>query len=137
MGLEDDLYGSQQVRNYLKLFSEHNWGRVSKATMTIGICRLMELAMRETERIKPLHKISVEELEEMAVKMVAKTHKRQKLVEQAEHVEENHKRYKRTEETSNYVSPNYRRYKHQDAEGKRKSSHNHSDHCQSCSPSTS
>jgi hypothetical protein len=37
MGLEDLLYGSKTIRDYLKLFSEQNWNRVSKATILIGI----------------------------------------------------------------------------------------------------
>jgi hypothetical protein len=53
MGLEEDLYGCNQIRNYLKMFSEHNWNKVSKATLIIGICRLRELSMREG--FKPLN----------------------------------------------------------------------------------
>ena len=73
MGLEEDLYGSVQVRNYLKLFSEQYWNKVSKATIIIGMCRLMELSMRNVEGIKPLNQMSVEDIEELAVKMLAKT----------------------------------------------------------------
>jgi hypothetical protein len=46
MGLEEDFYGSKPIRNFLKMFSEHNWGKVSKATLIIGICRLTELSTR-------------------------------------------------------------------------------------------
>jgi hypothetical protein len=53
MGLEEDLYGCNQIRNYLKMFSEHNWNKVSKATLIIGICRLRELSIREG--FKPLN----------------------------------------------------------------------------------
>jgi len=37
MGLEELLYGSKIVRDYLKLFSEQQWNRVSKATLMLGI----------------------------------------------------------------------------------------------------
>ncbi len=37
MGLEDILYGSKTVRDYLKLFSEQQWNRLCKATMMLGI----------------------------------------------------------------------------------------------------
>ena len=45
--LEQTFYGSQAIRNFLKLFSEHHWNRVSKATILIGITRLAELADRK------------------------------------------------------------------------------------------
>ena len=78
MGLEEDFYGSAPIRNFLKLYSEHNWNRVSKATLLIGICRLTELSMREGEGIKPLNLISLEDIEDIAVKMHSKIKKRQK-----------------------------------------------------------
>jgi hypothetical protein len=84
MGLEEELYGCKQIRNFLKLFSEHNWNKVSKATLMIGICRLNELSMREIEGFKPVNQMSVEDLESLAVKMMAKTLKKQKTVEQSE-----------------------------------------------------
>jgi hypothetical protein len=37
MGLEEALYGSKTIRDYLKLFSEQQWNRVSKATLMLGI----------------------------------------------------------------------------------------------------
>jgi hypothetical protein len=37
MGLEDHLYGSKTIRDYLKLFSEQQWNRLCKATMMLGI----------------------------------------------------------------------------------------------------
>jgi hypothetical protein len=40
MGLEEDFFGSKPIRQFLKMFSEHNWSKVSKAAMIIGICRL-------------------------------------------------------------------------------------------------
>jgi len=55
MGLEEDLYASQQIRNFLKLFSEHNWNKVSKATIMIGMSRLIELSSYGAAGIKPLN----------------------------------------------------------------------------------
>lgn len=55
MGLEEDLYGNKEIRNYLKLFSEHNWNKVSKATIMIGISRLIELSSYGALGIKPLN----------------------------------------------------------------------------------
>lgn len=40
MGLEEVLYSTQEIRNYLKLFSEAQWNRVCKSTLLIGILRL-------------------------------------------------------------------------------------------------
>jgi len=37
MGLEELLYGSKIIRDYLKLFSEQQWNRISKATLMLGI----------------------------------------------------------------------------------------------------
>ena len=54
MGLEDEVYGSKHIRNYLKMFSEQNWGKVTKATMLVGICRLTELTLRKPDGLKPL-----------------------------------------------------------------------------------
>lgn len=53
MGLEDDFYGSAAIRNFLKLYSEHNWNKVCKATLMVGIFRLTELSMRESDGVKP------------------------------------------------------------------------------------
>ena len=46
MGLEEDFYGSAPIRNFLKFYSEHNWNKVCKATLMVGIFRLTELSMR-------------------------------------------------------------------------------------------
>ena len=37
MGLEDILYGSKTIRDFLKQYSDQNWNRVSKATILLGI----------------------------------------------------------------------------------------------------
>jgi len=73
MGLEEDFYGSKPIRNFLKMFSEHNWNKVSKATLIIGICRLTELAGRQEHGFKPLTQMTIEDIERLAIKMTAKT----------------------------------------------------------------
>lgn len=40
MGLEEILFGSKTIRNFLKLYSEHQWNRVSKAALMVGISYL-------------------------------------------------------------------------------------------------
>ena len=44
MGLEELLYGSKIIRDFLKLFSEQQWNRVSKATMMLGIQYLSKIS---------------------------------------------------------------------------------------------
>jgi hypothetical protein len=94
MGLEDEIYGSKHIRNYLKMFSEQHWGKVTKATLLVGICRLTELSMRGPDHgIKPLTQMSIEDLEELAVKMLVKTQKKQR--HQDGYQPSDYKRYKR------------------------------------------
>ena len=70
MGLEEDFYSSTAIRNYLRLFSEQHWSRVSKATFLVGITRLAELADRKSNTT--LAQLSVEDVEALAIK----THER-------------------------------------------------------------
>lgn len=100
MGLEDEVYGSKAVRNYLSMFSEHYWGKVTKATLIVGICRLMDLTFRKHGGIKPLHQMSVEDLEELAVQAMTETQKRQRKAQRGDYQESDHKRFKRTEATN-------------------------------------
>ncbi len=37
MGIEETLLGSNAVKTYLSMFSQHNWGKVSKATLLLGV----------------------------------------------------------------------------------------------------
>lgn len=71
MGLEEDLFGSKPIRQFLKMFSEHNWSRLSKATMTIGICRLAELSARPEDGFNQLHLLTVADIEELAKAVLA------------------------------------------------------------------
>ena len=67
MGLEEVFYGSNAIRNFLKLFSEQHEKRVSKATFLIGITRLAELAERKGRH--SIANLSVEDIEKLAVKV--------------------------------------------------------------------
>ena len=67
MGLEEAFYGSSAIRNFLKLFSEAQEKRVSKATFLIGITRLAELAERKVK--KSLANLSADDIEKLAVKV--------------------------------------------------------------------
>ena len=67
MGLEEAFYGSTAIRNFLKLFSEAQEKRVSKATFLIGITRLAELAERKGK--KSLANLSADDIEKLAVKV--------------------------------------------------------------------
>lgn len=73
--LEQTFYGSQAIRNFLKLFSEQYWNRVSKATILIGITRLAELADRKGQL--SIAQLSVEDIENLAVRAHEK-HSRRK-----------------------------------------------------------
>jgi len=59
MGLEDFLYGSKNVRDYLKLFSEQQWNRLCKATMMLGIQYLANLTGNN------LRTLSVKDIEDI------------------------------------------------------------------------
>ena len=72
--LEQAFYGSQAIRNFLKLFSEQHWNRVSKATILVGITRLSELAERKGHLT--IAQLSVEDIENLAVRAHGKYSKR-------------------------------------------------------------
>ena len=61
MGLEEQLYGSKIIRNFLKIHSENLQARVTVATMMLGIQYLEALC-------PDLRKLSVRDLEELVVK---------------------------------------------------------------------
>jgi hypothetical protein len=63
MGLEDFLYGSKNVRDYLKLFSEQQWNRLCKATMMLGIQYLANLTGNN------LRTLSVKDIEDIVGKL--------------------------------------------------------------------
>lgn len=71
MGFEEDLLGSKPIRQFLKMFSEHNWSRLSKAAMIIGICRLAELTARPEDGFNQLHLLTVADIEELANTVLA------------------------------------------------------------------
>ena len=51
MGLEDFLYGSKTIRDFLKLFSEQQWNRLTKATLMLGIQYLSNLTGNNLSRL--------------------------------------------------------------------------------------
>ena len=59
MGLEDQLYGSKTIRDFLKLYSEQYWNRVSKATIMLGIQYLKKVTKGD------LRKLSVKDIEDL------------------------------------------------------------------------
>ncbi len=63
MGLEDFLYGSKNVRDYLKLFSEQQWNRLCKATIMLGIQYLANLTGNN------LRTLSVKDIEDIVGKL--------------------------------------------------------------------
>jgi hypothetical protein len=46
MGLEEIIYASVEIRNFLKLFSDQHWNKVCEATLLLRIYRLTELSER-------------------------------------------------------------------------------------------
>lgn len=65
MGLEEIIYATVEIRNFLKLFSEQQWNKVCKATLLLGIHRLEELMERCGE--KGLTHLSLDALDELVV----------------------------------------------------------------------
>jgi hypothetical protein len=63
MGLEDQLYGSKIIRNYLKLFSENQQARVAKASIMLGIQYLSKVSPNNDLRL-----LSIRDLEDLVVK---------------------------------------------------------------------
>lgn len=62
MGLEEIIYSSLEIRNFLKLFSEQHWNKVCKATLMLGIHRLTEIADRAGSGITQITVAAIEEL---------------------------------------------------------------------------
>jgi len=62
MGLDEILFGSQAIRNYLKLFSEQHWNKIAKATFLLGIYRLSDLARHNDLTLAQLTAQQVEDL---------------------------------------------------------------------------
>lgn len=62
MGLEELLYGSKIIRDFLRLFSEQQWNRVSKATIMLGIQYLSKITNND------LRQLSVNKIEDIVGK---------------------------------------------------------------------
>ena len=80
MGLEEVLFSTQEIRNYLKLFSESQWDRVCKSTLLIGILRLQELMQRCGEQ--SLANLSIDAIDELVVAATKKAAKRKRKIQQ-------------------------------------------------------
>jgi hypothetical protein len=76
------LYSTQEIRNYLKLFSEAQWNRVCKSTLLIGILRLQELMQRCGEQ--SLANLSIDAIDELVVAATKKAAKRKRKIQQQE-----------------------------------------------------
>jgi hypothetical protein len=70
MGLEEIIYATAEIRNFLKLFSEQQWNKVCKATMLLGIHRLSELMERCGE--KGLQNLSLDAIDELVIAVYKK-----------------------------------------------------------------
>ena len=87
MGLDDIVYSSVEIRNFLKLFSEHQWNKVCKATLLLGIARLEELTERYSG--KGFTSLSLEAIDELVVAAhkKAQDRKNKRAAKTIEHVE--------------------------------------------------
>lgn len=61
MGLEEQLYGSKNIRDFLKFFSEHQWNRLCKATMMLGIQYLTNITNND------LRQLSLQDIEDIVI----------------------------------------------------------------------
>lgn len=78
MGLEEIIYATAEIRNFLKLFSEQQWNKVCKATLLLGIHRIQELMERCGET--SLTHLSLEAIDELVVAAHKKSkHRRRKV----------------------------------------------------------
>ena len=76
MTLEDIIYASVEIRNFLKLFSEQQWNKVVKGVLLLGIHRLEELMERCGN--KGVHHLSLDELNEIVIAGARKLKKRRR-----------------------------------------------------------
>lgn len=74
MGLEEIVFASVEIRNFLRLFSEHQWNKVCKATLLLGINRIQELMERCGD--KGLTHLSLDALDELVIAAHLKAKKR-------------------------------------------------------------
>ena len=59
MGLDEVVYGSGAIRNFLNHFSEQHWDRVCRATILLGLHKL--------QRMGNLHQMTIEQIEDIAI----------------------------------------------------------------------
>jgi len=63
MGLEEYLYGSKTIRDFLRHFSEQNWQRLTKATFMLGI----QVLQNHTN--SDVRQISIKDIEDLVIEM--------------------------------------------------------------------
>eukprot|EP00347_Sterkiella_histriomuscorum_P024224 403331881 len=96
MGLEEQLYGSKTIRDYLKLFSTQQWNRVSKATVMLGIQYLTKITNGD------LRQLSVQKIEDIVVDLaVAETLQYPPPSAQSGKKDKNHKKEKKQKRRHN------------------------------------
>lgn len=76
MGLEEIIYANVEIRNFLKMFSEHQWNKVCKATLMLGIHRLKEIVDRCGEG--GLTQLSLEAIDELVIASHKKLQKKKR-----------------------------------------------------------
>lgn len=60
--LEEQLYGSKLIRDFLKLFSEQQWNRLCKATIMLGVEYLNKVTKGD------LRQLSIRDIEDIVGK---------------------------------------------------------------------
>jgi hypothetical protein len=68
MNMEDALFGNKLIRQYFNSFSQQQWNKVARATMTLGIHQLMKHDNRMLSG--DFSQLSLGELEEMIGKLI-------------------------------------------------------------------
>jgi hypothetical protein len=62
--VEEAIFGSQHIRNFLAHFTQTQWSRLTKATLLVGISRVDQLAKRSGT---DLSRLTVQAIEDLAV----------------------------------------------------------------------
>ena len=62
--VEEAIFGSQHIRNFLAHFTQQQWSRLVKATLLVGISRVNQLAQRSGTE---LSRLTVDSIEDLAV----------------------------------------------------------------------
>ena len=66
--MEESILSQKQIRHYFKCFSEHQWNRVSRATMMLGI---QHLTMTDARALGgDFSRLGLEDLEDLVGKSI-------------------------------------------------------------------